>query len=106
MDLAWLALIIPGSYILLSIFFLCFPNILHKKYRYKYPPFNDLVDTDSAFCIGHRGGAWEGPENTMELFMKNNEKVHMFELDVCLTKDKKLVVHHDSSLSRTCGVSK
>lgn len=30
----------------------------------------------------------------------------MFELDVCLTKDKKLVVHHDSTLSRTCGINR
>ena len=27
----------------------------------------------------------------------------MFELDVCLTKDKKLVVHHDATLMRLCG---
>ena len=27
----------------------------------------------------------------------------MFELDVCLTRDKKLVVHHDAFLNRTCG---
>lgn len=27
----------------------------------------------------------------------------MFELDVCLTKDKKLVVHHDATLGRLCG---
>jgi glycerophosphoryl diester phosphodiesterase len=26
-------------------------------------------------------------------------------MDVCFTKDKKLVVHHDSNLARTCGVS-
>ena len=40
MDLAWLGLIIPGSYILISTFFLCFPTILHSKKRYKYEPFN------------------------------------------------------------------
>ena len=27
----------------------------------------------------------------------------MFELDVCLTKDKQLVVHHDANVLRTCG---
>ena len=27
----------------------------------------------------------------------------MFELDVCLTKDKKIVVHHDANVNRTCG---
>ncbi len=29
--------------------------------------------------------------------------MHMFELDVCLTKDKKLIVHHDATLIRLCG---
>ena len=43
MDLEWLALIIPLSYILISFIFLCFPNILHERKRYRYAPFNDLV---------------------------------------------------------------
>jgi glycerophosphoryl diester phosphodiesterase len=30
----------------------------------------------------------------------------MFELDICVTKDGKLVVHHDTNLKRTCGVDK
>lgn len=29
----------------------------------------------------------------------------MIEMDVCFTKDKMLVVHHDESLERTCGVN-
>ena len=29
----------------------------------------------------------------------------MFELDAVLTKDKKLVIHHDANLARTCGVN-
>lgn len=65
MDLAWLGLIIPGSYILLSLIFFCFPNILHKRKKYNYHAFNDLIESDAAFCIGHRGGGWEGPENTL-----------------------------------------
>jgi hypothetical protein len=39
----------------------------------------------------------------MELFLKNSDRVHMFELDVHLSRDKKLVVHHDANMSRTCG---
>lgn len=30
------------------------------------------------YCIGHRGGGWEGPENTVELFKKNYNRLHMF----------------------------
>jgi glycerophosphoryl diester phosphodiesterase len=65
MDLSWLGLIIPLSYILISTFFFVFPNILHKRKKYKYPPFNDLIESNALFCIGHRGGGWEGPENTI-----------------------------------------
>ena len=28
----------------------------------------------------------------------------MFELDICITQDGQLVVHHDANLQRTCGV--
>lgn len=61
MELEWLWLIIPAAYILVSTILFWFPNILHKKQVYKYPPFNDLVDGSGVFCIGHRGGGWEGP---------------------------------------------
>lgn len=30
----------------------------------------------------------------------------MLEMDICETKDGVLVVHHDKSLLRTCGVNK
>jgi glycerophosphoryl diester phosphodiesterase len=30
----------------------------------------------------------------------------MLEMDVCVTKDGVLVVHHDSDLRRTCGVDR
>lgn len=73
--------------------------------KYVYEPFNNLIESNKVFCIGHRGGAWEGPENCLETFIKHDELLHMFELDVCLTKDKKLVVHHDATLSRLCGKS-
>ena len=29
----------------------------------------------------------------------------MLEMDVCETKDEVLVVHHDKSLLRTCGIN-
>lgn len=78
MDLEWLGLIIPVSYYLISTIFLCFPNILHTKHRYKYEPFNNLIESNSMYCIGHRGGGWEGPENTIELFKQNYNRLHMF----------------------------
>ena len=96
----------PGSYLLLSTFFLCFPTILHKRKRYVYEPFNQLIDSPALFCIGHRVSAFEGPENNIELFRSTAKVSHMFELDLCVTKDDQLVVHHDASLRRTCGLNK
>jgi hypothetical protein len=61
MDLSWLSLILPVAYLLTSTFFLFFPNILHSKKKYKLSILNDLVDSNQIFCIGHRGGSWEGP---------------------------------------------
>ena len=56
--------------------------------------------------ISHRGGSRESLENTLESF-KNGYKQgsNVLELDVCLTKDKNIVVIHDSNLKRMCGIS-
>ncbi|MGN0734369.1 MAG: glycerophosphodiester phosphodiesterase family protein [Anaerovoracaceae bacterium] len=43
------------------------------------------------------------PENSMIAFRRAVDEGFGIELDVHLTKDKKLAVIHDSSLSRTCG---
>ncbi len=54
--------------------------------------------------IAHRGASGYAPENTLsafELAMKMGSKA--FEFDVHLTKDKRLVVHHDYDLGRTAG---
>ena len=57
--------------------------------------------------ISHRGGSREALENTLES-LKNGDKLgsNALELDACLTKDKKIVVIHDSNLRRMCGVDK
>ena len=79
MDLDWLWLIIPGAYILISTFFLCFPCCRH---RYRHPVLNQLLEGKKILSIGHRGGGFEGPENTLELFKKTSGILHMFELDI------------------------
>ncbi len=51
------------------------------------------------YVIGHRGAAGLAPENTLAAFRKACEiGVDAFELDVLLTADWKIVVHHDFSL--------
>ncbi len=42
-DLEWLGLIIPLGYFVISTFFLIFPNIIHKRMKYAYEPFNSLI---------------------------------------------------------------
>lgn len=44
------------------------------------------------------------PENSMIAFRRAASEGFGIELDVHLTKDKKLAVIHDSSLRRTCGI--
>jgi glycerophosphoryl diester phosphodiesterase len=55
--------------------------------------------------FGHRGAAFEAPENTMAGFRAAiGAGVVAFELDVHLTLDGKLAVIHDESLARTTGI--
>lgn len=52
--------------------------------------------------IAHRGASGYAPENTLAAFQKAIDMgVDGFELDVQLTKDNKLVIHHDFELGRT-----
>ena len=45
-------------------------------------------------------------ENTIKSFSLARDKGYDIELDVCLTKDKKLVVFHDNNMKRLLGVDK
>ena len=85
------------AYVFTSLFLLKFPLFLHKKKRRSF------------YCshISHRGGAAERLENTMPAFRNAQAaacKTDMFELDVHLSKDKKVVVIHDGNLRRVTGV--
>lgn len=58
-------------------------------------------------CYAHRGLFSNGtafPENSLPSFTKAVENGYGIELDVQLTKDNKLVVFHDNTLSRMCGI--
>lgn len=52
--------------------------------------------------IAHRGASGTRPENTLAAFRRAEELgAHMIELDVQLTRDRKVVVMHDWTLART-----
>lgn len=57
------------------------------------------------WIVAHRGASKVAPENTLAAFRAARaSKADMYELDVQLTKDDKLVVIHDSTLERTTNV--
>ncbi len=59
--------------------------------------------------IAHRGYHDKDkgvPENSVAAFKRAIRYNYTIELDVHLTKDKRLVVFHDDSLKRVCGVNK
>ncbi|MFH1276198.1 MAG: glycerophosphodiester phosphodiesterase family protein [Candidatus Woesearchaeota archaeon] len=52
--------------------------------------------------IAHRGASGSAPENTRAAFLEAiKENADVIELDVHMTKDKKVVVNHDASINRT-----
>lgn len=57
------------------------------------------LKTETILAVGHRGAAGLKPENTLIGFSRAIELgVHAIELDVLVTADNVLVVHHDFSL--------
>lgn len=61
------------------------------------------------WLYAHRGlhdGNHEIPENSLAAFRRAVESGYGMELDVQLTKDGRLVVHHDGNLKRVCGVDR
>ena len=63
------------------------------------PPINAKQPAKKIDIIGHRGAAGLAPENTLSAFKRACEiGVDAIELDVLLTADGKIVVHHDYTL--------
>ncbi len=64
------------------------------------PPINAKQPAKKFDIIGHRGAAGLAPENTLAAFKKACEiGVDAIELDVLLTADDNIVVHHDYTLN-------
>lgn len=62
---------------------------------------------NEAIIIGHRGGCAEQDENTLQAFQNAYAAgIHNFETDIHMAKDGTLVISHDESLKRCCGIDK
>lgn len=67
---------------------------------------NILVDPGAHPLVAHRGASAEAPENTLPAFQRAADLgVDAFELDVRLTADGVVVVHHDPTLDRTTDLT-
>lgn len=82
--------------LILLYLFLIMPNVSHT------------ADMD-ALCdqYAHRG-LWDEriPENSMAAFARAVQAGYGIELDVQLSKDKQVMVFHDASLKRMCGIDR
>lgn len=82
--------------VILLYLFLIMPNVSHP------------ADMD-ALCTGyaHRG-LWDAkiPENSLAAFSRAVQAGYGIELDVQLSKDRQVMVFHDASLKRMCGVNR
>ena len=76
--------------------FLIAPNVLRRK--------KDIRPL-RAVWYAHRGLHGAGiPENSLAAFRSAAEKGYGIELDVRPSRDGQLIIHHDPSAMRTCGV--
>lgn len=88
----------------ISYYFLKNPLVIKKKKIPKNTLLKKVLKKDKFLGVVHRGGCLYNLENTMEAFQfAVKTGCDVLELDVFLTKDKKLVVFHDLELTRIFG---
>ena len=81
-------------------------NVIPPKKVVKNNPF--IVGKNKLPMIAaHRGGKSNAPENTMLAFKKAvyENEVDVIEADIYMTKDNKLVLHHNSYIDENCDVN-
>ncbi len=67
----------------------------------------NIENTKKMEITAHRGASIKYPENTMAAFMGAKKMgADWIELDVQQTKDKQIVVSHDTNLNRVTGINK
>ena len=99
MDPIYIVLIVLGSVLLLLLALYLFaikPSFRKKRVK----PFTE-------FKYAHRGFHGDGAEeNSVTAFERAIEKGYGIEIDVRFSKDGELMVFHDETLKRVCGIDK
>ena len=90
---------------LLTVFLVCCVYFVFiRKWRKNTQKF---YPTNRLFIFGHRGAPLQITENTVLSFKKAlDQGVDGLEFDVRCTKDKKVIIFHDSDLNRLAGLNK
>ncbi len=90
----WLAIVIIILLLPAAYLFLIMPRVFGK------------ADMRGLMCDYAHRGLFDSncPENSLGAFRNAVDHGYGIELDVHLSKDKKIVVFHDNTLSRICGV--
>lgn len=88
--------LVRAAAILFAVYiFLCAPNLVRRKLSHRQL---------TAWDYAHRGLHDKHiPENSLPAFEKAVQGGYGIELDVRVTRDNVLVVHHDETLERSCG---
>lgn len=93
------------TYLAIIIMLILGTRFIYELYQGKYNFNIEYVKT--AEVTAHRGASVNYPENTMSAFMGAKELgADWIELDVQQTKDRKIIVIHDTNFKRTTGVDK
>lgn len=95
------ALIIASSIILTIALFFLIINIIPPQKVMSYNPYISQDGIPLA-CV-HRGGGVTAPENTLKAYKRSLTEfdADIFETDLWLTKDNKIVLNHDDTINRT-----
>ena len=89
-----------------------FPDFLPMKIRWKLLLVLLLANRAGVLAadveiIAHRGASYDAPENTLESVRLGwEQKADAVEVDVFLSKDGEVVLHHDATTKKIAGVDR
>lgn len=92
----------------LTIIFIIIGLLLLVAWQFLFGSLSNYdISSNKPDIIAHRGDSINAPENSLPAFQASiDEGLGWIELDVHQTSDGVVVVSHDSSLKRLCGVNK